>query len=228
MSEQLSFIAPPMPPPAVMAKQEIRRATEAAERARKLDEKEATKAAEAACIKANEAQFESFWLAFPKRPLNPKAPAKLSWARALRGNANNPPATVAEIMEGLARYPFSTEPKMRPMAATWLNQRRFRDVEPDPSADAWGLTEWHATITSDGTLSAAMYDPDDLRPILIATGWEPSWRGSLDVLSAWMRDGYVPDSVAKVIASAVAEFGARGNLAAFDKRVRYRAERISL
>lgn len=226
MSQQLSFIAPAAPPPRVMTKQEIKRAADAAERARKSAEKEATKAAETACIKANEAEFERFWLAFPKRPINPKAPAKLSWARALRGNDNNPPATVAEIMEGLTGYPFSPEPKMRPMAVTWLNQRRFRDIEPDLSADPYGLVEWLDELPRDGTLSATCYDVDDLRPVLIATGWAPEWRGPLEVMSAWMADGYNPDSIARVIAAAVAEFGGRGTLAAFDKRVRYRAERI--
>lgn len=170
----------------------------------------------------DETLFAAFWLAYPKRPNNSKFEARKSWGRALHH------ATPTEIMDGLARYEFSPDPRLRPMAATFLNQQRWACVNDDLSADAFGLGEWHAALPRDGTLSAATYDPDDLRPILIAAGWEPSWRGSLDILGTWMRDGYVPDAIAKVIACAVAEFGARGNLAAFDKRVRYRAERITL
>jgi hypothetical protein len=211
MSEQLSLIAVPPPmPPASVVRREIQRAERVA------------KAAKAkAKLSADEESFETFWLAYAKRPNNPKQLAKASWNRALKT------ATAEEIMVGLAKYEFSPDPKFRPMAATFLNQRRWACVNESLDDDPFGLMAWHATITSDGTLSAAMYDPHDLRPILIATGWEPSWRGSLDVLGVWMRDGFVPDSVAKTIAAAVAEFGARGNLAAFDKRVRYRAERIS-
>lgn len=165
-------------------------------------------------------EFQDFWDAYPRK--TGKLDAERKFIIACRR------ATAEQIMDGVARYQFSDDPKFIPHPATWLHQGRYLDVQVDLSADQYGLTEWHATIISDGKLSAAMYDPDDLRPILIATGWEPSWRGSLDVLSAWMRDGYVPDSVAKAIASAVAEFGARGALAAFDKYVRFRAERISL
>lgn len=225
MSEQLSFIAPTVPPPAVMAKQEIERARREAERAEI--------AANARALKASkDAAFERFWVAYAKRPNNPKDPARLSWARALRGYVKEgeqyPPATVEEIMEGLARYEFDPDPRMRAMAVTWINQRRWSVVNEDLDADQFGLSEYLVNLPHDGTLSAACYDVDDLRPILIATGWAPSWRGSLDVLNAWVRDGYNPDSCAKVIAAAVAEFGARGTLAAFDKRVRFRAERINL
>jgi hypothetical protein len=163
--------------------------------------------------------FPAFWDAYPRK--TGKLDAERKFAIACRR------ATFEQIMDGLARYQFSDDPKFIPHPATWLHQGRYLDVQVDLLADAYGLLEWHAALPRDGTLSAAMYDPHDLRPILIATGWEPSWRGSLDVLGVWMRDGFVPDSVAKTIAAAVAEFGARGNLAAFDKRVRYRAERIS-
>jgi hypothetical protein len=113
------------------------------------------------------------------------------------------------------------------MAVTWLNQKRYRDVEPDLTIDPYGLSEWLESLPRDGGLSAHCYDIEDIRPILIATGWEPSWRGSLDILNGWLRDGYIPDSCAKVIAAAVAEFGGRASLAAFDKRVRFRAQKIN-
>lgn len=202
-----------------MAKQQIKRDAEAAERARKLADKEAKKAAAAAQIEADKASFRDFWARYPKK--KGMDYAKGCWSRALRK------ATVEQILAALDNYVFTDDKKFIPHPSSWLNGACWLDEQPDKTDD-YGLREWHATITSDGTLSAAMYDPDDLRPILIVTGWEPSWRGSLDILNAWMRDGYVPDSIAKTIASAVAEFGARGTLAAFDKRVRYRAERITL
>jgi hypothetical protein len=209
MSEQLSLIVVPPPmPPASVVRREIQRAERVA------------KAAKAkAKLSADEESFETFWLVYAKRPNNPKQLAKASWMRALKT------ATAEEIMVGLAKYEFSPDPKFRPMAATFLNQRRWACVNESLDADPFGLVEWHATITSDGTLSAAMYDPDDLRPILIATGWEPTWRGSLDMLGAWMRDGYVPDGVAKVIAIESQKFSAKA-LAAFDRAVRSRAEKM--
>jgi hypothetical protein len=165
-------------------------------------------------------EFSMFWDAYPRKTGKLEAERKFEIARRR--------ATFEQIMDGLARCEFDERPKFIMQPERWLHGGHWLDVQTNLSADPYGLNAWHATITSDGTLSAAMYDPDDLRPILIAAGWEPSWRGSLDILNAWMRDGYSPDSCAKVIASAIAEFGARGNLAAFDKRVRFRAERIVL
>ena len=165
--------------------------------------------------------FNAFWEAFPKRPNNAKAPARLAFARAMRR------ASITEIMDGLARYRFSPDPAFRPMAATWLNQSRWQVEHDDLTIDPYGIAEWLASLPSDGSLSALSYDIDDLRGVLIATGWEASWRGDLGPLNGWMRDGYQPDSVARVIAAAVAEFGERSSLKAFDKRVRFRAEQIT-
>lgn len=200
MSEQLGFFAPPVPPTI----------------ARKAAEKVKFEVEKAAA----EDSFNRFWTVYPKRPNHPRDPSHTAWTRALRK------ATEEEIMAGLARYKFSADPQMRPMAATWLNQKRWTCVDEDLNADPFGLTEFLASLPRTGTLSARAYEADDLRQILVATGWLPTWRGSLDTLNEWMRDGYVPDSVARVIADAVAEFGTRSSLAAFDKRVRFRAERI--
>lgn len=214
MSGQFTFFAPIAPPPAKIVQKEIDRAKREAERAQKA-------ADEAAQQDAAAESFAAFWAVFPKRPNNPKPLARTAWTRALRT------ATAEEIMEGLGRYEFSPDPKMRPMAVTFLNQQRWACEVHDLSADAHGLAEYLAGLPRVGTLSAAIYDIEDLRPILIATGWPASWRGPLDTMNSWLCDGYIPDSCAKIIASAVAEFGSRGTLAAFDKRVRYRAERIT-
>ena len=164
--------------------------------------------------------FDLFWKAFPKRPNNPKEPARIAWAKALRTT------TISEIMDGLARYEFSPDPKFRPMASTWLNQRRFECVNENLDTDSFGIAEWMASLPRDGSWSALCYDVEEIRHVLVATGWPSSWRGSLDTLNDWLRAGYTPESITKVIASAVYEFGTRSTLAAFDKRVRFRAERI--
>jgi hypothetical protein len=167
-----------------------------------------------------EPAFEAFWQAYPDRPNNPKATARAAWRRARKTTA------AEDILDGLARYQFSADPRFRPMAATWLHQERWLCVSIDLAADAWGLAEFTATLPASDALSAACYDRAALDPILLATGWPETWRGPLDVLDAWLRDGYEPPSIARVIAEAVAEFGPRERLAAFDRRVRFRAVRI--
>ena len=162
-------------------------------------------------------EFDIFWQKYPRRVGKPYAIK--CW------NAARKRASFDEIMDGLAGYSFSPNPKLRPHPSTWLNQDRWI-LEPELAAD-YGLSEWLETLPRTGGLSAHFYHVDELRDILIATGHPPSWRGSLDTLGDWMRDGYVPESVARVIAAAVGEFGIRPSLAAFDKRVRYRADRIN-
>jgi hypothetical protein len=163
--------------------------------------------------------FEAFWKAYPKRPNNPRHKAKQLWEQAIK----HTPADV--IMAALARYDFSPEPKYRPMASTWLYQRRYECTDDDLNIDAYGLEEWLGALPRDGTLSALAYDVEELRAVMVATGLPSDWRGSLDALNGWMRDGYSPYSCARVIAATVAEFGTRQSLMAFDGRVRHRAER---
>lgn len=69
--------------------------------------------------------FEEFWDAYPKRPNNPKQPAWKSYLKARKSRA-----THAEIMVGLAAYALSRlgkDPTYTAMAATWLNQERWKD-----------------------------------------------------------------------------------------------------
>jgi hypothetical protein len=168
-----------------------------------------------------EAAFEAFWKAFPKRPNNPKHPARIAFDRALKK------ADLSEIMAGLARYEFSPEPKYRPMVVTWLNQRRWQVENEDLSLDAYGIGEWLKTLPRDGLLSALSYDIEELRDIMVATGLPPTWRGPLETLNRWMVDGYSPVSCARAVDAAVAEIGTRTSLVPFDKRVRQRAFRVT-
>ncbi len=72
-----------------------------------------------------DAEFEAFWAAYPKRPNNPKAASRKVWRSVIKSGVS-----VEAIMLGLKRYEFSSDPKFRPMASTWLNQRRWEDVDP--------------------------------------------------------------------------------------------------
>ena len=75
--------------------------------------------------KAAEEEFEKFWELYPKRPSNPKQPAKKSFIKALKDGTPK-----EDIFEGLAAYAETRRGKnseYTAMAATWLNQRRWED-----------------------------------------------------------------------------------------------------
>ena len=63
-----------------------------------------------------EGGFEVFWKLYPRKQEGPAACRK-EWDRALKV------ASAEEIISGLRRYPF--KPDFLPMAATWLNQKRW-------------------------------------------------------------------------------------------------------
>jgi uncharacterized protein YdaU (DUF1376 family) len=68
-----------------------------------------------------DADFDRFWSLFPRKQEGPGA-ARGPWAKALKV------APPAEIIAGLQRYPFKLD--FLPMAATWLNQKRWQ-TQPD-------------------------------------------------------------------------------------------------
>jgi hypothetical protein len=76
-----------------------------------------------------EADFETFWRAYPRKKGTSKPLAKRAFEKALQV------ATFAEIMRGLAAFPFNSEPHLQPHAATFLNQARYQvhDDTPAPS-----------------------------------------------------------------------------------------------
>jgi hypothetical protein len=166
-----------------------------------------------------EADFEVFWSDYPKR-LNPaKADARKAYKTARKHGS------AAEILAGLRACHFSLDPTYVPMAATWLNQKRWQDAPINLLADPYGLGEFLATLPHEG-LSAASYDRSVLEAIMSAAGWGPAWRGPLEALNAWCRDGYPPESICLTIAEAVGEQGGRTSLAAFDKLVRFRCRKV--
>ena len=164
-----------------------------------------------------DADFDEFYRLYPRKV--GKGQARRAWTTAIKK------ADPADIIAALKSYWFSDEKTFIAHPATWLNGERWLDQQSD-RRDAYGLREWLASLPREPGLSAHIYEVEELRAILVATGWPATWRGDLGHLNAWMRDGYQPDSVAQVIAAAVAEFGSRATLRSFDGRVRYRAERI--
>jgi hypothetical protein len=169
---------------------------------------------------------ETFWPAWRakmNRPNNPRQTAMQAFYKARRT------ASLDDIMDGLDATVAAPDPTMRPMAATWLNQQRYRDdPPPDLSADPWGLDEFIAGLPDTDGLSAASYEAGWLGWVLAATGWPMTWRGDLAPLNAWLVAGYQPVSIAAVIRGAVADHGTRSRLAAFDGIVRVRADCIDL
>jgi hypothetical protein len=213
MSEQLSIQQPLLLPPVKGTSQKRKAISKAAK------EPIVKKAKAPPKPKPDPTLFDLFWERYPRKVGKPFA--LKAWNASL-----NRGASVETIMSGLAQYRFSPDPKFIPHPATFLNQDRWNDLEPDLSLDPFGLNAWLETLppSKDGP-SPHWYHVEDLQGILIAMGLDPTWRGTLDVLDAWLKDGYQPDSVSRVIAQAVAEFGRRASLQAFDKRVRYRADR---
>lgn len=89
--------------------------------------------------------------------------------------------------------------------------------------DAWGLGGWYAAAPQ----AVQDWPVEELAAVMEATGFPPSWRGSLDVLERLMDAGYRPDSVADVISQIVAGFeGTIRSLSFFDARVQRDALRL--
>jgi len=71
--------------------------------------------------------FLAFWEAYPRKTA--KESARKAWVAATKR------VPVAEIMSGLARYSFSSDPQFVPHPATWLNQHRWADETASSNAD---------------------------------------------------------------------------------------------
>lgn len=70
-------------------------------------------------IRDSNSDFDAFWHGYPRKTA--KEAARKAWAAAIKR------VPAAEIMNGLARYTFSTDPQFIPHPATWLNQHRWAD-----------------------------------------------------------------------------------------------------
>ncbi len=96
-----------------------------------------------------EEQFEFFCKQYPRKDDKQRAfqafRLALSGRKGSKTRLPSPPATFSEIVLGLAQYPFSENPQFIPMAATWLNNRRWvieqvsrpMTVFTPPSRSSW-------------------------------------------------------------------------------------------
>lgn len=93
------------------------------------------------------AEFDEFWSAYPRRPNNPKDPARKRFD-AIRSQG----VGFSEIIAGTRAYAASVsgnDPRYTAQAVTWLNQRRWQDdysttpkaiiarPEPDRTGQVW-------------------------------------------------------------------------------------------
>jgi hypothetical protein len=126
-----------------------------------------------------DAEFEEFWAAYPKRPGNPKHPAKLKYQNARRRLLVSR-LTILEAAKAYATSRKGEDPKFTQQAVTWLNQRRWEEYADAPSP-AGGSDK-----AIDVSPLAAVYptspgDLDEVRAAVAASG------GSLDQITEAAR-----------------------------------------
>jgi hypothetical protein len=163
-------------------------------------------------------EFDAFWAAYPRKR-GGKDHAFVCYYRARRH------ASFATIMEGVRTYRWSPTMEYRPHPATWLNQHRWIEAAEDLAAGPYGLDAWLAMQPSDTLFSAPGWGREACLEVLQAVGMPEEWRGDLDVLGAWLVDGYRPDDIARILAEQAMQSRISVRLAWFDGLVRARALR---
>lgn len=139
-------------------------------------------------------EFEEFWAAYPKRPNNPKAPAKTKYVNArIRQNVSH--ETIIKSVTAYAASRVGEDPKYTAQAVTWLNQRRweleYQPIERMASEDVNALIDlfpWPNQSASDvlAALKSANADIDDLQ--------EAVRKFSL-LVKAQKSEGFVPSPI---------------------------------
>ncbi len=86
--------------------------------------------------KRDSPEFMRFRTLYPRKREG-WAKAREAWLNAVSPNATQilrgaVPVDPQEILAGVERYEFSSDPKFWPMAATWIHERRW-EGEPDTS-----------------------------------------------------------------------------------------------
>lgn len=94
--------------------------------------------------------FAEFYERYPRKVA--RRPAAKAYGQAL-----NRGATQAEILTGLERHQFSSDPQYRPHPATWLNAERWRDQPDLPTRSAADNREQRWNL---GTLLAPNIEPE--------------------------------------------------------------------
>jgi hypothetical protein len=80
--------------------------------------------------------FEAFWAAYPRRPENPKAAARLVFERRVREGADADAIVRAAGVYAQAMVAAKKDAAFIPHARTWLSQRRYEDYFEDALASA--------------------------------------------------------------------------------------------
>jgi hypothetical protein len=83
-----------------------------------------------------DADFESFWLQYPRKTAKPAA--KKAWQGAMGKT------TADVILKALPSFSFSVDPNFIPHPATWLNNERWNDVDTGQQArekSYWEMTQ---------------------------------------------------------------------------------------
>jgi hypothetical protein len=157
--------------------------------------------------------------------------------RELRG-ANSAAEGCKIFPSGVQNFPlrgakFAPKPVLEPVLEPVHPTTRAREargvvVSLPKKADDWGLRAWldrqPQVADEPGLFSPRGWGYDALLDVMCATDLPKSWRGPLEPLGEWVRDGYRPDSIALVIAEYVAASGiVARTLNAFDYQVRSKA-----
>jgi len=91
-----------------------------------------------------DADFQEFWAAYPKRPGNPKKPAKLKYVNARKRSV--PHETIMAGVNAYAQSRKGEDPKYTKLAETWLSKECWEVDYPAPSpraADAATVSDEH-------------------------------------------------------------------------------------
>lgn len=86
-----------------------------------------------------DADFDAFWAAYPKRPINPKTKAKEKYIAARKSGVSH--ETIMAGVNAYAAMRVNEDPTFTAQAVTWLNQKRWADeydvpAEAKPAAQA--------------------------------------------------------------------------------------------
>ena len=80
--------------------------------------------------------FEDFWRVYPKRPNNPKQPARLAWEAKVRAGVLPPQDQIIRAVDAYRAYVIKEklEPKFICHTRTWISQERWEEwLTPEPT-----------------------------------------------------------------------------------------------
>lgn len=135
--------------------------------------------------------FDRFWSAYPKRPENPRAPARAVFVKLFEAGEDMPAVVGAARRYAEACRAAKKDPQFIPHARKWLHQRHFEDYLIDADAPA--------------SAQATGPSPDHPFAFMAAEIGEAAWRSYLALVQ-------VDDGPAGLIATVPTAF-ARDHIA---------------